>query len=333
MIRDKHILVAVLNWGLGHATRSIPIIHQLISQNNHISVASDGAALDLLRSTFPDLPSLALPGYDITYPTSSMAWNIGSQLWKIQRAIHNEHSTVSQWIQENKTDILISDNRYGCHHAETHNILISHQLNLQVPFGSSIINRMHAQKLSRFDEIWVPDDIERTLSGNLSAPKWLKTSAPIKYIGAQSRIEKVSPYPSYDIAAILSGPEPQRTFLEHRLIKELSTMDKKSILIQGSKSAQEIPSMDNVTVIPFADQTLLSEIFNGSQLIVCRSGYSTIMDLAKVKGHALFIPTPGQTEQIYLAQSLEEKGIAQYQHQKQINLSKAWNNKGDYSGF
>jgi len=333
LIRDKHILVAVLNWGLGHATRSIPIIRLLLSQNNHISIASDGAALTLLQSTFPDLTSLELPGYDVTYPTSNMVWNIGSQFFKIKRAITEEQLAIQKWVRNNRTDIIISDNRYGCHHYDLHNILISHQLNLQLPFASRLINRIHAKQLQPFSEIWVPDDEHRTFSNELSNPKWLDPSVTIKYFGTKSRLKKINVEKEYNIAAILSGPEPQRTIFEKKLSQQLSEMNLKSIIVQGSKSAKTIPSTENVEIIQFADQERLSEIVCGSQMIVCRSGYSTIMDLSKLGGRALFIPTPGQTEQIYLAEHFQNKKMAQFQSQNNLDVERAWNKKDEFKGF
>lgn len=333
MIRDKRILVAVLNWGLGHATRSIPIIEDLITQNNHISIASDGAALELLQSVFPHIPTLTLPGYDVTYPTSSMVWNIGTQFWKIKKAIAAENHAVSRWINSNPTDVIISDNRYGCHHESIHNILVSHQLNLQLPFAANLINKLHAKQLSAFSEIWVPDTEQRTYSGELSNPKWIDTQKQLKYIGPQSRLVKQSRKKKYDIAAILSGPEPQRSYLENELMDQLIDLDLKSVLVQGSRNAPPLSSRASVDVVSFADSEVLSELINSSELIICRSGYSTIMDLAHLGGNALFIPTPGQTEQIYLAENFERLDMAQYQSQRQMDVALAWKKKNDYSGF
>lgn len=333
MIRDKHILVAVLNWGLGHATRSIPIIRELLSQNNHISIASDGAALELLKSVFPDLAFLNLPGYDVSYPTSSMVWNVGSQFLKIKRAISAEHDAINHWVKNNPVDVIISDNRYGCHNPDVQNIFISHQLNLQIPFASRIVNLQHAKQLRPFSEIWVPDVEHSTYSGELSNPKWIDTAVPIKYIGIKSRLKKRVVKKEYDIAAILSGPEPQRTYLEQKLMEQLSASNLKSIIVQGSKEANPISSTSNVQVLQFADQERLSEIICGSELIICRSGYSTIMDLANLGERALFIPTPGQTEQEYLAKNFEEKQIAGWQGQKALDIKRAWEDRKRFEGF
>lgn len=332
MIRNKQILVAVLNWGLGHATRSIPIIRDLIANQNLITIASDGASLSLLKSVFPELPYINLPAYDVKYPNSSMVVNMGFQLPKIASAIRSERRMVHNWIEKNEVDIIISDNRYGCYHSSTENIFISHQLNLQVPF-SSVVNRLHANMVNEFSRIWIVDDANRALSGNLSDPKWLSADIEISYLGAQSRLDKMACDNKYEIAAILSGPEPQRTFLEEELCKKLARSNLKSILVQGSKSAEQIISNDNLEIIPFADAPLLSKIICSSEMMICRSGYSTIMDLAKLGGNALFVPTPGQTEQIYLAKRLQYQKLAQYQKQGKIDIEHAWSQKIDFSGF
>ena len=332
MIRNKQILVAVLNWGLGHATRTIPIIRELIANENRITVASDGAALSLLRSTFPESPFLELPGYDVKYPSRSMVWNIGSQFPKIAKAVRSEGRIIDNWTKKNKVDIIISDNRYGCHHPSSENIFISHQINLQVPFAG-LVNRIHANLVSRFSQIWIVDDESRSLSGDLSDPKWISNDIEIKYLGTQSRLDKIPGDKKYDIAAILSGPEPQRTFFEQELSKKLARLNLKSILIQGSKSAPKIKSTNNLVVIPFADAELLSKIICSSEMVICRSGYSTIMDLAKLGGHALFIPTPGQTEQIYLAKRLKNQQLAQYQNQGMIDIETAYSQRRAFKGF
>ncbi len=332
MIRNKHILVAVLNWGLGHATRSIPIIRDLIDGHNTITIASDGAALALLRRVYPQLPYLALPGYDVRYPTSNMTWNIATQLPKITQTIRAEQLMIQNWLQSHDVDIIISDNRYGCYSTSTENIFISHQLNLQVPFAD-IINRLHARMVNRYHQIWIVDDENHKLSGALSNPKWINQKIKVKYIGAQSRLSKVRIDKKYDIATILSGPEPQRTLLESELAQKLSETDLNTILIQGSQSVAKLDSNSALEIIPFANADTLSEIICSSELIICRSGYSTIMDLAKLGGKALFVPTPGQTEQVYLAERFEKKMAAQYQEQGAIDIMQAWEDRGRYEGF
>jgi len=332
VIRNKQILVAVLNWGLGHATRSIPIIRDLLAAGNKVAIASDGAALSLLIDEFPKVESFELPSYNITYPSSSMIWNIGTQFPKISKAIRTEQQTINNWIKRNNIDIIISDNRYGCYHASTENIFISHQINLQVPFGR-IINRFHALMINRFNEIWIVDEQTRKLSGKLTDSKWISTNTKIKYIGPKSRLKKVPFEKKYDIAAILSGPEPQRTFLEKELIEKMSRMNLNSILIQGSKTAPRIESSKYLKVLPFANEELLSQIICSTEMLVCRSGYSTIMDLAKLGGHALFVPTPGQTEQIYLAKRLANQGLVQYQNQGKVDIQNAWSQRNTCIGF
>jgi len=216
---------------------------------------------------------------------------------------------------------------------DVQNIFISHQLNLQIPFASRIVNLQHAKQLRPFSEIWVPDVEHSTYSGELSNPKWIDTAVPIKYIGIKSRLKKRVVKKEYDIAAILSGPEPQRTYLEQKLMEQLSASNLKSIIVQGSKEANPISSTSNVQVLQFADQERLSEIICGSELIICRSGYSTIMDLANLGERALFIPTPGQTEQEYLAKNFEEKQIAGWQGQKALDIKRAWEDRKRFEGF
>jgi len=332
VIRNKKILVAVLNWGLGHATRMIPMIDQLLNDQNKITLASDGAAYNLLKNQYPKLECIELPGYNITYPSRSMIWNIGSQAPKIQHAIRSEKQFIDQWVAKNKLEVIISDNRYGCHNSATENIFVSHQLNLKVPFAG-LVNRVHARLINRFNQVWIMDDKDHSLSGSLSDTKWLDSKTKVTYLGPQSRLTKVASDNQFDIAAILSGPEPQRTYLEAILIDQLARAPWKSILIQGSQKANPIQSQGNLTIRSFASAEELSGLISTTKMVICRSGYSTIMDLAKIGGKALFIPTPGQTEQIYLAEKFNYEGIAQTQNQDEVNIIQAWKNNRNFKGF
>jgi len=335
VIRDKRIVVAVLDWGLGHATRSTPIIRDLTTKGNTITIASSGLALRLLKDEFPHCHVLELPSYNIRYASSNMAMNMLRQAPKILRSIKAEHSVLHNFLKDHPQDVILSDNRYGCYSPSLQNIFISHQLNLKAPFGARLINYIQSRWLKPFQEIWVPDDEHRTLSGDLSDPTYYPNKQ-IRYIGPQSRLNKVKSSTLYDIAVILSGPEPQRTNLEDELLEQLNGFDLKSIVVRGSKNPRSrVSSSSNfrIAIQDVANAQEISEIISGSKLIVARSGYSTIMDMAKLGGKALFIPTPGQTEQVYLARRLKEKGIADFQKQGYLDIQSALSNLINYTGW
>lgn len=307
MKKSKRVLVAPLNWGLGHATRCIPIINKLLQNGFEVILASDGRSLQLLQIEFPKLQTIELPAYDISYATHSMIFNIAYQIPKILFAIWKENSFVKKVVKKEKIDIIISDNRFGCKTLQTKNIFITHQLNIIIPFKPLewVVNKINQLKINQFDECWVPDfKGENNLAGRLSKSDRVKN---VKYVGTLSRFEKKNLPKEYDILVILSGPEPQRTNLEKIIKEKLKGLNKKCLIIQGCTDKEEIIELnEQIKIVSYLNSTDLNEAILYSELVICRSGYSSIMDLIKLHKKAILVPTPGQTEQEYLASKLKQ---------------------------
>lgn len=316
------ILVTPLNWGLGHVTRCIPIIRQLMSLGAEPVLASDGEAYQLLRAEFPGLTALELPAYGIRYDTSSMVWNIGRQLPKLVWSVRAEHRATQKIVKALGIRGIISDNRYGCFSRSCPSVLISHQLKPIIPW-SVLTGATHAvlrRALARFDAVWVPDHpFEQNLTGKLSHHTQMHPR--IHFVGPLSRMTPLDRDLEYDVAIVLSGPEPQRTRLEQLLLEQAIELPHRTALIQGKpmKKAHYFAA-GHVEVISFLTSADLNNILAASRYIVCRSGYSSIMDLAVLGKKALLIPTPGQTEQEFLARSLGEKNYFTWQDQYELNL-------------
>ncbi len=323
MKKPKRVLVAPLNWGLGHASRCIPIIQKLLQNDFEVVLASDGRSLNLLQEEFPELQSVDLPAYNIRYSTNIMIFNIAYQMPKILIAIWKEFRLIKEIVKKEKIDIILSDNRYGCKSVETKNIFISHQINIIIPFKPLewLVNKINHFLINRFDECWVPDfDGENSLAGRLSKSDQLKN---VKYLGLLSRMKEVELPKKYDIIAVISGPEPQRSHFEKIIITELKAVDKRSLIVQGKTEEKEkFKINDKIEVVPFLNTIELNEAIQSSELVICRSGYSSIMDLIKLKKKAILIPTPGQTEQEYLARRLKEKRLFCIQDQATFSLNK-----------
>jgi uncharacterized protein (TIGR00661 family) len=330
--KPLRILVAPLNWGLGHATRCIPIIDGLRSLGAEVMLASDGRALTLLREEYPELPTFELPGYNITYGGSSMTWNIARQLPKISTAILSERRRIKLLVEQYKIDVIISDNRYGCRNKKCKNIFITHQINIAVPNPrlEILTNAINQQFINRFEECWIPDfEGRRSLAGKLSDGRLTD-----RYIGPLSRFKEMSVNKKYDIIAVLSGPEPQRSILEEKLIQQLSALRTKSLIVQGKTEVNiEEQITENLKCISFLPTHALNEAMLTSELIIARSGYSTIMDLVALGKKALLIPTPGQTEQEYLAEKLLEKKLFYFQKQEALSIEKALVAVEQFPGF
>lgn len=330
----KKIIVAPLNWGLGHATRCIPIIQGLIDNGYEPVIASDGVALELLKKEFPKLISFELPSYDIQYAEKgkNFKWKMMAQLPKIISTVKKERKKINRILEAYNFDGIISDNRLGVYSKKVPCVFITHQLNVLTGKTSWLTTKLHKNYIQKFDECWIPD-VEKNpnLSGKLG-----HTTEPvrnIKYIGPLSRLCK-KPMPiKYDLMVLLSGPEPQRTILEKKIIEELENYPKKVVFIKGVIEKSQIrEEVGNITFFNFMNSAELEDTFNESNHILCRSGYTTVMDLAKLNKKAFFIPTPGQYEQEYLAKKFDKEGIIPMCKQEKFKIKKL--DKIDfYKGF
>ncbi len=319
----KRILVAPLNWGLGHVTRCIPLIQALREMGVEVLLASDGAALHLLRAEFPLLPTFELPSYRIRYESSNMVRNMAGQLPRISYAVRAEKWATDKLVKDHGIHGIISDNRYGCFSGRADSVMITHQLHLRVPnqFAAWAANRILRLALRKFDRIWVPDvETAPGLSGELSHGE-TKVHREVQFIGPLSRMKVYPAEKEYDVAVVLSGPEPQRTLLEQRLLEQAMPLSQKFIFIQGkTQSKAHQFAAEHVEIVSYLTSRNLNDILLASKVIVCRSGYSSIMDLAALGKKAILIPTPGQTEQEYLADALAAQNIFLTQSQEALDL-------------
>jgi predicted glycosyltransferase len=324
MPNSKTILVAPLHWGLGHATRCIPLINALIEANYKVLLASDGAALLLLRKEFPNVSYLELPSYDISYPKNGeyFKWKMLWKLPHIRKAIASEKKIIKKLVTNGSIDGIISDNRLGVSSENVPSAFITHQLNVLSGNTSYFSSKIHQRFIKKFNECWVPDvKGAANLSGKLGHIE--NAHFPIKYMGIISRFQKKELPLKYDILALLSGPEPQRSLFEEIIIEQLKGQDKKVLLVRGVIiDTQEKTQFENITIVNFMQSEELGNSINESEVIVARSGYTTILDLAALKKKAFFIPTPGQYEQNYLANRLKSLGLAPSCKQESFRIDK-----------
>ncbi len=332
---SKRVLVAPLDWGLGHATRCIPMINELLKQQVSVIIATNGAAYNLLQKEFPSVVLQKLPAYDIRYRNGSMIWNMGIQLPKIIWTIWNEHWQLQKLIQEYKIDIVISDNRYGCFSRKAKCIFVTHQLHIRIPnlLLQSIIQFCNHFFIRRFDECWIPDVTgENSLAGELVHPTNLSN---VKFIGILSRMKPLIREKRWDAIIVLSGPEPQRTYLEEVILEQVVQLFYRFLIVQGKPEGEtkRLRDQEHVEIISFLNSEELNEAMAASGVVICRSGYSSIMDLAMLGKKAILIPTPGQTEQEYLAARFLEQGIFYCQNQQHLDLEEALAKVKNFKGL
>ena len=319
---DNNILVAPLNWGLGHATRCIPVIHALEDNGFTPILASDGVALAMLRKEFPHLQTLELPSYEIQYAKngSNFKWKMLQNTPKMIEAILKEKKIVKKWVKEYELVGIISDNRLGVFSKKVTSIFMTHQLNVLTGNTTWISSKMHQFIIKKYTECWVPDREEKpNLTGKLGHLK--NPNDKIRYLGPLSRLRKIDTPIKYDLMVILSGPEPQRGMLENQLREDLQQYDGNIIFISGKVEArQKKEQFNHITFYNFMTTDQLEIAFNESAKVLCRSGYTTVMDLAKLGKKAFFIPTPGQYEQEYLAKKLKKDGLVPYAKQENFKI-------------
>lgn len=304
----KVVLYGVLNWGLGHATRSIPIIQSLIELDFVPIICSDGDALTLLQTEFPHLEYLTLPTYHIQYKYRSMVANVSRYGLGILKTIYQEQSILEELVRDHQPSLIISDNRYGFYHTEVPSIMITHQLRIpaEEAWQSKVASNFLHNYINKFDACWVPDaEGKPNLSGTLSHR--IQLDIPIEYIGALSRFSSQQLTQKYDVAFVLSGPEPQRTYLEKIIRQQAKQLSHIMILVRGTKAPYDIndsEQAEDLNIIDIAHSQQLQQLISESKIIVSRAGYTTIMDLVAMQKPAILIPTPGQPEQEYLATHL-----------------------------
>lgn len=311
----RRVLYGVLNWGLGHATRSSVLIHALQNEGFEVILASDGAAGDWLQEEFPHLEYRPLPGYDIQYSSGDRQWPaILAQLPKMASAARREHALLKVWLDELRPSGIISDNRLGFYHSAVPSVYLSHQLRPQMGPLSGIAGRMHQFYFRHYDQIWVPDHADLQMSGSLS-----RSSKPIHFTGLLSALKANPDERAAQVVIILSGPEPQRSILERELFDQANALPKDTILVRGINGACPDRYSQRFKVYDRLGRQDLSLLLQKAEVVISRSGYSSIMDYIHLGKRALLIPTPGQSEQEYLA--ILHSANPQFRKAKQGNLN------------
>lgn len=309
------VLVAPLNWGLGHATRCIPVIDYYLCQNNEVVLAGDGDSMLLLRKRYPQLRHIQLPPLRLHYSrTNSQVTTLFRQLPHLLHWMYQDHWTLQQLLSIEHFDLVISDNRFAFHSKSTRCVYLTHQLHICLPKAWKMFEpcaeAIHRRIMNKYAEVWVPDTpTEPSLAGRLSHPD--KSPRHLHYIGHLSRFMHLpaTPQPdtSYQVVLLLSGLEPQRTLLENEIIGRYQSLHETLLVVQGKPDAPFCKfTKGNITVVPYMEDTELVAHLLGASKVIARSGYSSVMDFSalSILPKCEFIPTQGQPEQEYLARHL-----------------------------
>lgn len=319
------ILIAPLDWGLGHASRCIPIIRIIIKYAD-VVLAGEGIVVILLQKEFPDLKVLDLKGYSVKYTTRRRFFSLKIllQVPKIFAAISREKKWLKRIVASENIDAVISDNRFGLYHKNIPCIYITHQLFIQTRnhLANKLVQKMHYRYISKFEKCWVPDNDSQDLAGALSHPPALP-QIPVEYIGILSRFEKRAITKKYDFVLLISGPEPQRSVFERILLREFEGSSFSFAMVRGLPGNSLPLKLKNSSgqVFDHLPAAQLGQLIQEAETVIARAGYSTIMDLATLQQKAILVPTPGQTEQEYLAEYLMSKNMFHCVAQRDFSLT------------
>lgn len=331
------VLIACLDWGLGHAARSLPIADAVKEAGAEPVLASAGRAADFLKAERPDMEFLPLPPYNVRYSSQNMIVNMALQAPRLAAVVWQEHQILQQYIRQYRLNAVISDNRFGCFSKEVACVFLTHQLHPRMPFRwlPPATNQLNQWFVKRFTECWVPDFPENgNLSGDLSHPPL--NCCPTYYIGWLSRfrnLRRASTPHDLDSLTVLSGPEPQRTHLERQILAQLQRLPGQHLLVRGIPLSAPERKVGAVSVINYLKGAELWQALHRAAVVIGRPGYSSLMDWGLAGKKALCIPTPGQTEQEYLAQRLKAEGRIAVQRQDHLQLESGLREALQYKGL
>ncbi|MEQ9187568.1 MAG: glycosyltransferase [Cryomorphaceae bacterium] len=303
--RHERVLIAPLHWGLGHAARCVPLIENQIHQGNEVIIAASGGPKALLLKRFPKARFIDIPFMTITYPADgNMVKHFAFKGVALLKSIWREHRLLQRIVKDERIDLVISDARFGLWTSRCRCVFVTHQIKIRSPHFEGLINVLNQWVMDRYDEVWIPDHaVAPGLAGELSHPS--KMPKRVRYIGPLSRFTAPpapATSPRWNTVVLISGPEPQRTLFEAEMARMLIERGGTALIVRGKPEKPQETIMEGLTLLHHLDDLPMSQALVSAELVIARSGYSTIMDLdALGVKNAHFYPTPGQTEQEYLA--------------------------------
>lgn len=327
--RNPCILLAPLDWGLGHTTRCIPIVNYFLANGCTVILAGDHHQLALLKKEFPSLGLVYLRGYELKFSNNRLKTlvKIFLQIPQILAAIRRENKWLQRFAMEKRIDAVVSDNRYGLFSNRIYSVFITHQLTIKTPFGKpadAILRKLNYRFISRFNECWIPDTKEPgALAGELSNPPSAPV-LPVYYIGNLSRFTATEKLRRKSfLLVMISGPEPQRSIFERRVLEQTAGLKFTVHIVRGLPGNQSEPpqTSPNVVIENHRQGTSLQQLISEAAFVISRPGYTTVMEMLSCGKRCIFIPTPGQSEQEYLGKHLAAQGYSLYATQSGFRLS------------
>lgn len=321
------IIYGICSWGLGHATRSLPVIRKLIDERNDLTIISSGRSLELLKKELGnEIKYFDIPDYPILVSENTRQFVVKSFVYwpAFIKRVESGLQKLKKILIKQKCDRIISDARYDIYDKKIPSFFISHQMRIMNPLrlkkferGSEIFNLFF---FKRFAGVIIPDYKIDNLTGDLSHNLKRIDENKLRYVGILSDFKKKNTKKDIDYLISISGPEPQRTLFEKKILSQVKDLNGKIVVTLGKTEIQKKFNTKNILTYSFLSKEKREDLLNRSNLIITRSGYSTIMDMAVVRKKALMIPTPGQIEQVYLSKFHNMKNTFYSVNQNKINL-------------
>ena len=319
MDKTFNILFSPLEWGLGHAGRLIPLIRKLRERGHNIFIASGPVHTDFFRSESCEAFYINFPGFRPVYSGFIPQY----LMIMLQLPLLVFHTIRDNWrlrkvIERYGIELVISDNRFGMWNKRVKSVYITHQLLIPFPrylrFLEPAGAALHRIIIRKYNFCFIPDlPGDNALTGKLAHGTRLPGNEI--YTGILSRFADAGNRELHDNklfahnTVILSGPEPQKGILRKKVTEILKNSGITTVVLEG-KPDEDLKTEISGNIIFHSHLTSpeMSFIIRGSKSIICRPGYTTIMELISLGCTALLVPTPGQTEQEYLAGWLSSRG-------------------------
>jgi len=335
-----NVLFAVCSWGLGHAVRDLPLMRRIIKERHQLTVIGKGRSLQFLKKELKSNCSYReIADYSLAY--SERNFSVAKFVTRLPiyiSEIVQEHSKIERLVKSHPCDRIISDSRFGVYERGIPSFFIFHQLRFIAPkrvkFFEMFTEGFNYLFKDNFDKFLIPDTKEDSLSGDLSHNLLYFKQSKIEYLGPLGDLEKKDLFSDIDYFISLSGPEPQRSVLEKKIMDQISSLKGRIVVTLGKPEEEKTEYFsDNIQIFSCLNRKKQEEMMNRAKLIITRSGYTTLMELAFLGKKALFIPTPGQTEQIYLADYHMNKKNFYSVSQNKLNLVKDVEKAKKYKGL
>jgi len=335
----KKVLFGTSSWGLGHATRDLNLIRGLLSRGCEVTVVSTGGALRVLKGElgdschyldWPDIPSSVARSSFLFYLKTTA--NVPRIMW----IWHREKRRVAELLRQERFDLIVTDHRNGLVRSDVRSCFITHSPRYiapwRDPFMEGIMEWFLARWFAPVYKILIPDDEEGGMSGDMSHKIRFTPREKLAYLGILSSAHRRDLPQDIDYFITISGPEPQRTMFADKVLSQVDKLSGKIVIALGTPGGTAPKLGNKIEIYPYLNRDKQEEMLNRAKLVICRSGYTTLMELAEIGRKALLIPTPGQSEQEYLAKTLRERGEFYSVRQNKLDLVRDTKIASTYSG-